>query len=48
VNTATKALTQDMVYGMTWQRLTANRIVGIRFFCAMAKMFSLADLLTVA
>jgi hypothetical protein len=29
---------------MTWRRLTPNRIVGMKFFCAMGEMFSLADL----
>lgn len=33
-----------MVDDMIWQRLTPSRIVGMKFFCAMAEMFSLADL----
>jgi len=36
--------TQHMVDDMTWQRLTPSRIIGMKFFCAMAEMFSLADL----
>jgi hypothetical protein len=36
--------TQHTVDEMTWRRLTANRIVAMRFFCTMGERFSLANL----